>query len=135
MRGKRCVELTYKLLFRITPACAGKTRDSDNQQNRAEDHPRVCGENSSLSKMALLQVGSPPRVRGKLANNVTSELSVRITPACAGKTLKSIKKFQNNKDHPRVCGENPQVYCREPAPVGSPPRVRGKRNFFNLLRI
>ena len=31
---------------------------------------------------------------------------LRITPACAGKTLKIPVRYFATEDHPRVCGEN-----------------------------
>ena len=51
-------------------------------------------------------IGSPPRVRGKLANLDKSYNTFRITPACAGKTLTITINNNLLKDHPRVCGEN-----------------------------
>ena len=34
------------------------------------DHPRVCGEKKSIGQDALLEAGSPPRVRGKVFSNL-----------------------------------------------------------------
>ena len=50
----------------------------------------------------------------------------RITPAYAGKSLKYAKEEHGIEDHPRVCGEKQAVWCSEPGPEGSPPRMRGK---------
>ena len=56
------------------------------------------------------QDGSPPRVRGAVVINVSSEQSMRITPACAGSrnvyTIVGLRKT----DHPRVCGEQ-YTFC------------------------
>ena len=52
---------------------------------------------------------------------------MRITPACAGKTLIDSSHDRAIGDHPRVCGENLPVRCERAANGGSPPRVRGKR--------
>ena len=49
----------------ITPACAGKSRVSQGKLLIIQDHPRVCGEKFFVFLFALLEIGSPPRVRGK----------------------------------------------------------------------
>ena len=72
--------------MRITPACAGKTLLCIYQNQYESDHPRVCGENAFFRTVAILQRGSPPRVRGKHIDRATKLLGERITPACAGKT-------------------------------------------------
>ena len=36
------------------------------QLNQSKDHPRVCGEKDSPDLSMLLNVGSPPRMRGKV---------------------------------------------------------------------
>ena len=110
----------------ITPACAGKTEPGQNCKILHRDHPRVCGENSRTEHGYKLRHGSPPRVRGKLYQIFAKFPLARITPACAGKTRHEPTENQRQKDHPRVCGENPR--CRKLArrKRGSPPRVRGK---------
>ena len=71
-------------------------------------------------------VGSPPRVRGKAANGSSWGNQMGITPACAGKSLRSHLRETVHRDHPRVCGEKVAALCVEPLVQGSPPRVRGK---------
>ena len=51
-----------------------------------KDHPRRCGENESEEQTMVKAKGSPPQVRGKLANLVAVIGGMRITPAGAGKT-------------------------------------------------
>ena len=106
VRGKPCWKAQGCTAPRITPACAGKTILAVFPSVAAEDHPRVCGENGKSFFKALLEGGSPPRVRGKrLIAMLTS------TPAM---------------DHPRVCGENTLRTNHNLSESGSPPRVRGK---------
>ena len=70
--------------------------------------------------------GSPPRVRGKVVLPYFENRRLRITPACAGKSLPLSWLYYCARDHPRVCGEKP-ISTLAPLPVlGSPPRVRGK---------
>ena len=49
-----------------------------------------------------------------------------ITPACAGKRMKSGSSWMNWWDHPRVCGEKDKAAEKAQHLRGSPPRVRGK---------
>ena len=74
--------------------------------------------------------GSPPRVREKLNRQGSGLEMSGITPACAGKTHPSIKRQQDFKDHPRVCGKNFQIRMLKIAREGSPPRVREKRDLL-----
>ena len=114
--------------------------------------PRMCGEKLSAVFTSCINLGSPPRVRGKgvpcsarrLGRGitparagksvcgekfifVTTQISaLRITPACAGKRQAFGEVEVKSEDHPRVCGEKPlygQIYASD---AGSPPRVRGK---------
>ena len=94
--------------------------------DNAMDHPRACGENSLLDKNSALSIGSPPRMRGKPRFTHKIVGNGRITPAHAGKTNVENSKLCNHRDHPRACGENYLYQQGQPAPEGSPPRMRGK---------
>ena len=79
-------------------------------------------------------LGSPPRMRGKHAVTSSEVISIRITPADAGKTALPNVFFRSGWDHPRGCGEN----CLKPVVCagvwGSPPRMRGKLR-YNLAKV
>ena len=90
------------------------------------DHPRVCGEKRNQRRAGGRRVGSPPRVRGKVAHIQLRDLELGITPACAGKSSTFPFLLLFFWDHPRVCGEKPPCDAWGPAVAGSPPRVRGK---------
>ena len=106
MREKRLESLTAQLEIGITPACAGKTCVSAQEKDVWRDHPRVCGKNLVFMKDALMQPGSPPRVREKqIYQDIMVDL-IGITPACAGKTEADIAEGLTDEDHPRVCGKN-----------------------------
>ena len=49
----------------ITPAYAGKSKESHFVRYARRDHPRVCGEKALKSWLMSGDVGSPPRMRGK----------------------------------------------------------------------
>ena len=50
-------------------------------------------------------IGSPPRVRGIVTGSRFGNLTVGITPACAGNSNYGGITDIVNQDHPRVCGE------------------------------
>ena len=86
----------------------------------------MCGEKRVKTRVKTEKKGSPPHVRGKdaLLHQVTAY--IRITPACAGKSLFCRCFASRYEDHPRMCGEKAR---RHPNPLhqkGSPPHVRGK---------
>ena len=89
-------------------------------------HPRVCGENSKLRRAKNGDVGSSPRVRGKLELFHEGGCENGLIPACAGKTLVVVHGMPRSWAHPRVCGENLGEFVGGAAFEGSSPRVRGK---------
>ena len=126
MRGKafRWIHVVFRQ--GITPAYAGKRYRVAPSVSLAEDHPRLCGEKSSLFSLDGVVLGSPPPMRGKgkpfhLRHHVS-----RITPAYAGKSAMLFAYHMLVEDHPRLCGEKVlPVLCYELIP-GSPPPMRGK---------
>ncbi len=135
VRGKLHLLAEALCRFGITPACAGKTVHGPDNEFAWRDHPRVCGENTLLFQSLRVQMGSPPRVRGKPINPLSSPATVGITPACAGKTFQAVYKQEPDRDHPRVCGENGFLNSSFATARGSPPRVRGKLDEFKAKRL
>ena len=88
----------------------------------------MCGEKIRVASPRITQRGSPPRVRGKVAERCYTDCACGITPACAGKRTRRLQMRQDERDHPRVCGEKQLVLSAEVQKLGSPPRVRGKVN-------
>ena len=110
---------------RITPACAGRSQGYIRDVRVSEDHPRVCGEECPGAFVCFCFLGSPPRVRGGGHLVISVSERARITPACAGRSVRGVRLSGASADHPRVCGEEslptkPSNFCG-----GSPPRVRG----------
>ena len=110
----------------ITPACAGKSGRPVDLSGALRDHPRACGEEAKIFRAECGPTGSPPRVRGRVADQLTSRELLGITPARAGKRDSSDKRKGNTTDHPRACGEESPSLRRSIASRGSPPRVRGR---------
>lgn len=90
----------------ITPAYAGKRAAANFHLGTTRDHPRVCGEKSTLAMVAVVLAGSPPRMRGKVGDFDTGVSGGGITP--------------------RVCGEKAFFSGDFDESKGSPPRMRGK---------
>ena len=126
MRGKPNVPVGNQSVYRITPACAGKTIRAVLKSVGLRDHPRMCGENTQLILNTIPTPGSPPHVRGKPDGLYENHTSIRITPACAGKTCNLLVLIWGDQDHPRMCGENIDNTIAPTGTLGSPPHVRGK---------
>ena len=71
-------------------------------------------------------IGSPSRMRGKEGDELGLGQTIRITPACAGKSPAHPAACPVHRDHPRVCGEKKPAPSGLDSQQGSPPRVRGK---------
>ena len=73
-----------------------------------------------------IHLGSPPRMRGKVAFCVFFGYCTWITPAYAGKSESAGHHPGQHWDHPRVCGEKRCIIHIFHHYIGSPPRMRGK---------
>ena len=124
-RGKVAMQFIQFIFDRITPAHAGKRLarhlstivEKDHPRTRGEkrpvsglrpvsgDHPRTRGEKVVLVNMHLMEIGSPPHTRGKVAYLRQRYKPVRITPAHAGKRGSQPIPSQPGEDHPRTRGE------------------------------
>ena len=132
MRGKLSSFIACARSSRSTPAGAGKTKSSSVRLFAHRDHPRGCGENDEAGAIEFNELGSPPQVRGK-PNADTAVWAVSgITPAGAGKTPALRSGFRINKDHPRRCGENLQLFCGQYA-RGITPAGAGKHRLSKLF--
>ena len=79
-----------------------------------------------MPAVAVMPVGSPPRMRGKACIADDEARAAGITPACAGKSLELPHPGGVVGDHPRVCGEKLTTFDSGKLIPGSPPRMRGK---------
>ena len=64
------------------------------------------GEDTGGNKEQTDALGSPPHARGRLVKLALTVRHPRITPACAGKTDGLDTLRMQNKDHPRMRGED-----------------------------
>ena len=107
MRGEDVgvVSLDHEL-FRLTPACAGKTCRRRRFQSTAGAHPRMRGEDAALRRRRQRDQG--------------------LTPACAGKTIRGLGCSGSIRAHPRMRGEDAPFGKTNPDRPGSPPHARGR---------
>ena len=111
---------------RITPAQAGRSPYFLYGKKDYKDHPRIGGEKAELTAAVISAMGSPPRRRGKGYREFGIDISDRITPAQAGKSVAPRQKRSALWDHPRVGGEKLEKLVKGALLIGSPPRRRGK---------
>ena len=71
----------------------------------SRDHPRGCGEKKKTVDVTCDNVGSSPRVRGKVVRSVLLGACLGIIPAGAGKRSPGARTSLVVRDHPRGCGE------------------------------
>ena len=90
---------------RITPACAGSTIWTMLAHIPLWDHPRLRGEYCGGMGNVMPWWGSPPLARGVLAVFDVVLPHSRITPACAGSTIRIHRCREVSWDHPRLRGE------------------------------
>ena len=126
MRGKAAIPCKLVHGVGITPAYAGKRQTTHSRKAGYWDHPRVCGEKSLNSMATKYDLGSPPRMRGKVVWLCLGLVVTGITPAYAGKSVTAQQDFIIDRDHPRVCGEKSRPKASSLSTKGSPPRMRGK---------
>ena len=108
MRGKRTEEWGRHRSRRIIPAHAGQTTSGLPGSVTSSDHPRACGANVEMHASLGSHVGSSPRMRGKLRQQLHVPELFRIIPAHAGQTVSIV----------------PRSFASRFA--GSSPRMRGK---------
>ena len=113
--------------FRTIPACAGTTLPLTPPSGQVPDHPRVCGDNDSVTMSIPTAPGPSPRVRGQLPYRSNIARLMRTIPACAGTTRGIQRSSHVASDHPRVCGDNGSTSARQTPTQGPSPRVRGQR--------
>ena len=119
----------------IIPAGAGKRGTTKADWPKNGDHPRGCGEKLNFLRVLNSQVGSSPRVRGKVTLAAIPGALQRIIPAGAGKSPAAGSPGRRGGDHPRGCGEKLETRAQPVTSMGSSPRVRGKERICRLWNL
>lgn len=125
-RGKALVLHSLCIVYRITPAWAGKILADNLSIQGHKDHPRAGGEKIIEPSLLKIGGGSPPHRRGKEQGAGGRMAAHGITPAWAGKRQTAAMPRTMTRVHPRMGREKTmyfedKYFCR-----GSPPRRRGK---------
>ena len=121
------VDLVCELVG-IIPAYAGSTASPCCPAAASRDHPRVCGEHTTLTGLDVKAPGSSPRMRGARRLQHPGNRRPGIIPAYAGSTSTMPTSCSPSWDHPRVCGEHGAAGRSTSRPAGSSPRMRGARH-------
>ena len=91
-------------------------------------------EKRQLNLADSKQPGSPPHMRGKDRRPVALAHGNGITPAYAGKSINTVAGDMVEQDHPRICGEKCMIARLMALSPGSPPHMRGKVSFADLIK-
>ena len=111
---------------RLTPANAGTTVQDAALTQPSVAHPRECGDDTNHTYITSTGIGSPPRMRGRQHVMIDIYSERRLTPANAGTTTMQSNDGDNDKAHPRECGDDSASGIFLKHRIGSPPRMRGR---------
>ncbi|PKU92651.1 hypothetical protein CQR45_1846 [Bifidobacterium pseudolongum subsp. globosum] len=125
LRGTPPTSISSSRARRIIPALAGNTNGRFQLLHVHVDHPRACGEHSTLPAPYPRTLGSSPRLRGTQPFISSLTLHVGIIPALAGNTRWTTSRLIRGRDHPRACGEHEELNRQIDLSTGSSPRLRG----------
>ena len=125
MRGTRLATRPKTRSDGIIPAYAGNTRATAARPQPTRDHPRVCGEHTTMATWFMPLPGSSPRMRGTPHELRDGRVIDGIIPAYAGNTWNRQRQASPCWDHPRVCGEHAVLNSDALPFTGSSPRMRG----------
>ena len=125
-RGRVIKSSVSIAVLRITPAWAGKSSSLMARRAWSMDYPRVGGEEVAKGVDAVRKHGLPPRGRGRVYYIGYCNAQIRITPAWAGKSVKSWIPTVSGGDYPRVGGEEAMILPTSKRAPGLPPRGRGR---------
>ena len=126
-RGKRDLVGIVKVVSRLIPAHAGKTRQSSRNARQRAAHPRSRGENPHPRCDADHAYGSSPLTRGKRIRLRGRRQGLGLIPAHAGKTWCGGGEGACGGAHPRSRGENVPTSRQGTCTRGSSPLTRGKQ--------
>ncbi len=106
-------------------AGAGSSGGTGAARIPGRDHPRGCAEQTRPDMIPSISSGPSPRVRGADRSPREPGRPGGTIPAGAGSRLERSRREQEERDHPRGCGEQPDTTGENEGSVGPSPRVRG----------
>ena len=121
--------------MRVSPACAGNTEEVREVGFAQPGQPRVRGDQPGQPRVRGEHLGAPgkpgwlsgsaPRARGTPEGKLGSLPRRRVSPACAGNTLRTVFCNLVIPGQPRVRGEHTTYNDLGNELTGSAPRARG----------
>mgnify|MGYP000739254638 CR=1 FL=1 len=126
-RGAEVRKACTSLEVWTIPACAGSRSCCIPTPAPAGDHPRVRGEQPTVTHSPGTMTGPSPRARGAVRGSSVSRSGRGTIPACAGSTTGGTPRPRSARDHPRVRGEHQRRAVLAGAEDGPSPRARGAR--------
>lgn len=79
---------------RLTPTCVGRTYCSVSSAYPGTAHPHMRGEDAVVDAAEVHGHGSPPHARGGRRTPRSGALPLRLTPTCAGRTLRDLRVYR-----------------------------------------
>ena len=127
VRGTPVVALSFAVIGRSIPACAGNTLSGPAFSPAvAWSIPACAGNTQCSTRYWSSPFGPSPRVRGTLFRWDLWWNPKRSIPACAGNTRPSSMRRGLCPVHPRVCGEHSSPRRKSPILSSVHPRVCGE---------
>ena len=127
VRGRRGPRPLHGAGARLIPAGAGQTCRVLPPRRPGRAHPRGCGADVLARVAPAGELGSSPRVRGRLGRDLEDDELAGLIPAGAGQTSSVRRSASPATAHPRGCGADLPGGNRARGCGGSSPRVRGRR--------
>ena len=121
--------------LRFIPAGAGNRSSRLLIYPQPPVHPRGCGEQLPMACRMAFLIGSSPRVRGTVLNNLASFHPPRFIPAGAGNRALLSSPRLHRPVHPRGCGEQGIATLARSSRLGSSPRVRGTEQHIHVAGL
>ena len=133
VRSRRSATASTRSPAGIISACAEQTSLQYRSLGWTRDHLRVCGADDGQQAIDRLPPGSSPRVRSRRQERAAPVRSRGIISACAEQTSRTSRSRIGRRDHLRVCGADSLYSSASSEFVGSPPRVRSRRDDLGHL--
>ena len=108
-------------------ACGGNKQTRANGRDGILEHPHACGGNKNLTRQNAYDIGTSPRVWGKLPSLHPHERRPRNIPTRVGETQTAARSGRTAAEHPHACGGNGAYGGAGTSQNGTSPRVWGKQ--------
>ena len=136
VRGRYQTAIEAAVWWWLIPAGAGQMKNYAMLLVMALAHPRRCGADFPVCRLARRERGSSPQVRGRSRWRRRCATCWGLIPAGAGQIRYSHRPPRQARAHPRRCGADAVEAAAVQKAPGSSPQVRGRYlvcDFFNVV--